>query len=44
MNEDGFADPEVHLALSFSCDKEPRKLLDAVSAEWGKLGGNKLFL
>ena len=44
VNEDGFADPEVHLALSFSCDKDPRKLLDAVSAEWGKLGGNKLFL
>ena len=44
VNEEGLADPEVYLAFSFSCDKDPRKLLDAVSAEWGKLGGNKMFL
>ena len=44
MNEEGLANPEVYLAFSFSCDKDPRKILEAVSAEWGKLGGSKLVL
>ena len=44
VNEEGLANPEVYLAFSFSCNKDPRKILEAVSAKWGKLGGNKLVL
>eukprot|EP00956_Cyclotella_meneghiniana_P025889 scaffold54940_cov39-Cyclotella_meneghiniana.AAC.1 len=36
--------PEVYFTLSFSCDKDPYKIMDRVAGEWGKVGGKKLYV
>jgi hypothetical protein len=36
--------PEVYFTISFSCDKDPQKVLDRIAGEWGKLGGKKLYI
>ena len=44
VNEDGLAHPEVHITFTCLWDKDPQFLLENVSVEWRKLGGNKLYL
>ena len=42
--DDGLVDPQVHFSFAFSSDVRPMELIDRVSCEWGKLGGQKFYL
>jgi hypothetical protein len=37
-------DPEVYCSLAISCDADPQAVLDRVSCEWGRIGGNRLWV
>jgi hypothetical protein len=43
-DEEGLVDPEVYCSLAISCDVNPQVVLDRVSCEWGRIGGNRLWV
>lgn len=41
-DEDELIDPEVYFQCCISCDEEPEVILERVSFEWARIGGNRL--
>jgi hypothetical protein len=41
-DEDALVDPEIYFQCCISCDVEPDIILERVSFEWARLGGNRL--
>ena len=42
VDEDALVDPEIYFQCCISCDVEPDLILERVSFEWARLGGNRL--
>ena len=42
VDDDELVDPEVYFQCCISCDMEPELILERVSFEWARLGGNRL--